>query len=92
MTEVTVSILFYLVLINIFTFILFGVDKRNAVKRRPRIRNFTLFLFSALGGSVGGLFGMFIFRHKTTKLYYLFGIPLILILQFIVLYITVFPK
>ncbi len=87
MTEVTVSILFYLVLINIFTFILFGIDKWNAVKRRPRIRNFTLFLFSALGGSVGGLLGMFIFRHKTTKLYYLFGIPLILILQFIFLYI-----
>ena len=76
----------YVVAMNIFTFILFGTDKYLARKRRPRIRNFTLFLFSALGGSIGGLFGMFVFRHKTTKIYYLLGIPLILLLQLALMY------
>ncbi len=85
MTEKIIAI-GYLVVMNLFTFILFGVDKHLARKKRPRIRNFTLFLFSALGGSLGGLFGMFVFRHKTNKLYYLLGIPLILILQFALLY------
>jgi len=82
----TTFALCYLAAINLFTFILFGIDKRNAVKRRPRIRNFTLFFFSAIGGSIGGFLGMFVFRHKTTKIYYLLGIPLILVLQITVLY------
>ena len=85
MTETTI-IICYLAVMNLFTFILFGTDKRLAKKRQPRIRNFTLFLFSALGGSIGGLLGMFVFRHKTNKVYYLLGLPLILVLQFALLY------
>ena len=87
MTGSTIA-LCYLIVINIITFILFGTDKYLAKRKRSRIRNFTLFFFSALGGSLGGLFGMFVFRHKTTKIYYLLGIPLILVLQLVVLYCT----
>ena len=55
----------YLVIINIFTFITYGVDKRKAVKNRWRIPERTLLILAAAGGSPGAWLGMRLFRHKT---------------------------
>lgn len=60
--------LIYLVIINLISFILYGIDKRKAIKNKSRIREKTLFLFSFIGGCVGALFGMLFFRHKTKKI------------------------
>lgn len=77
----------YLVIINIITFITFGIDKRRAVKDIfPRIRIRTLLILAAIGGSVGGILGMKLFRHKTRKKYFSIGMPLILIIQIFLLY------
>jgi uncharacterized membrane protein YsdA (DUF1294 family) len=54
------------VILNVISFILFGTDKRKAVKDRYRIRESTL-LISALFGPFGALAGMKVFRHKTRK-------------------------
>ena len=54
------------------------VDKWKAKKNRWRIRESTLLLVAALGGSVGSLAGMYLFRHKTLHLKFTVGIPLIL--------------
>ena len=71
----------YLVLINIVTFCMFGMDKSAAVKQKQRIPNKVLLCMAAIGGSIGALAGMYTFRHKTKKWYYTITVPVILILQ-----------
>lgn len=71
----------YLIIINLITFIVFGVDKRAAIKKRSRIRVSTLLLLSFVGGSLGGFSAMYLFRHKTKKWQFTIFIPLMLILH-----------
>ena len=75
---------FYLLIINALGFLLMLVDKWKARKNRWRVRESTLLLIAALGGSVGSLLGMYLFRHKTLHLKFTLGIPLILAAQCIV--------
>ena len=72
---------FYLLIINALGFLLMLVDKWKARKNRWRVRESTLLLIAALGGSVGSLLGMYLFRHKTLHLKFTLGIPLILAAQ-----------
>lgn len=69
----------WLIVINIITFAVFGIDKKKAIDGKFRIKELTLFVLSLLGGSLGGLIAMHTFHHKTRKWYFKFGIPLILI-------------
>lgn len=71
----------WLIFINAISFIVFGVDKKRAVKGKFRIRESTLFALSLLGGSLGSLAAMYAFHHKTKKWYFKFGIPLILLTE-----------
>ena len=71
----------YLLIINAAGFLLMLVDKWKAKKNRWRIRESTLLIVAALGGSVGSLAGMYLFRHKTLHLKVTVGIPLILAAQ-----------
>ena len=71
----------YLIGINLLTFIIFGVDKRKARKRKWRISEETLIWMSIIGGSIGALVGMSFFRHKTQKRKFILGIPAILLVQ-----------
>ena len=59
---------YYLIIVNIFLFILYGIDKLLAIKHKERISEFALLLASLFGGSVGSLLGMIIFHHKTKKI------------------------
>ena len=74
-------LLYYLLIINAVGLLLMLVDKRKAKKNRWRIRESTLLLVAALGGSIGSLIGMYLFRHKTLHLKFTLGIPLILAAQ-----------
>ena len=74
-------LLYYLLIINAAGFLLMLVDKWKAKKNRWRIRESTLLLVAALGGSVGSLIGMYLFRHKTLHLKFTLGIPMILAVQ-----------
>lgn len=57
------------------------VDKRKAVKKKWRIPEATLLFWAAIGGSVGALTGMYVFRHKTKHPKFTLGVPAILIAQ-----------
>lgn len=74
-------ILGYLLIINALGFLLMLIDKQKAKKGAWRIKERTLFLTAALGGSIGSLLGMYTFRHKTKHLSFTLGIPAILITQ-----------
>lgn len=71
----------WLIVLNLAAFGAFGLDKYKAIHKQYRIPIYLLFILAILGGSVGALAGMYLFRHKTTKLYFKLGIPLILALQ-----------
>ncbi len=72
-------------IINFITFVTFGADKRRARKEMRRVRERTLFLLAALGGSIGAIFAMRIFRHKTLHPSFRYGIPAILLVQIAIL-------
>ncbi len=78
--------LIYLGIINFITFTAFAVDKIAALERKSRIRIVTLLGLAFIGGSLGGLLAMYIFRHKTSKDYFTIGIPLIILMQVVVLF------
>ena len=72
---------YYLIAINIITFIVYGIDKWKARNEQWRTPESTLFLLAIFGGSIGALLGMQVWRHKTQHWSFRLGIPLILIIQ-----------
>ena len=58
----------YFAVINVFLFVLMGLDKRKAVSRKYRISESVLLALGAIGGGGGGLLAMIVFRHKTRKI------------------------
>ena len=71
----------YLVLINGIAFLVMFIDKRRAKRHAFRVPESILFELAILFGSIGILLGMFAFRHKTRKLRFTLGIPVILLIQ-----------
>ena len=74
-------LLYYLLAVNLLTFATYGIDKYKARHARWRVRESSLLLLAALGGSIGALLGMHLFRHKTQHKKFRYGIPLILLAQ-----------
>ncbi|WP_160687793.1 DUF1294 domain-containing protein [Clostridium sp. C2-6-12] len=81
-------IITYLLIINFVGFIIMLIDKKRAVHKEWRIPENTLIGISIAGGSIGMLFGMSAFRHKTKHVKFKYGVPFILFIQIglIVLY------
>ena len=73
----------YLLVVNIAAFAVYGWYKMCAKRGMWRVPEKILLLLAFLGGSVGAMVGMAIFRHKTLHLKFRYGVPLILILQLI---------
>ena len=71
----------WLSLINLIAFFAMGNDKYRAAAGKWRIPEKTLFLMAAQGGSLGGICGMYVFRHKTQHKKFSVGFPAIFILQ-----------
>lgn len=77
--------IYYLVVINLITFFLYGIDKWKATRHRWRISEAVLLLAALIGGSIGALAGMYGFHHKTLHRKFTIGVPLILIAQIILI-------
>ncbi len=71
----------YVLAINVIGFFSMYLDKRKARKKLWRIPEATLFLIAIIGGSIGSIIGMHLFRHKTRHWYFVYGMPVILVLQ-----------
>jgi len=61
----TEALLYYLIFINVVTFLVYGIDKWKAKQGSWRISEATLLILAAIGGSIGALLGMKIWHHKT---------------------------
>lgn len=81
-------IIWYFVIINIIAFIVMGTDKRKAVKHQWRISEKTLWGTAIIGGSIGSILGMRFFRHKTKHRLFTVGMPFILIIQVVIVFIV----
>ena len=76
----------YIILfINVVTFLVYGIDKWKAKQGSWRISEATLLILAVIGGSIGALLGMKVWRHKTMHKKFKYGLPLILIIQIILI-------
>lgn len=79
------NILIYFIVINLIGVLAMWLDKQKAKKGAWRIPENTLFMLTVLGGGIGTIAGMYIFRHKTKKLKFTIGMPAILICEIILI-------
>ena len=77
-------LILYLLIVNAAGFLLMLIDKLKAKKNLWRVPEATLFLVATIGGSIGSLCGMYLFRHKTKHFHFILGMPLILAAQVII--------
>ena len=81
---------YYLLGVNLLTFIAYGIDKHKAVrnghrtKQSRRIPEASLLLLALLGGSPAALLAMRVFHHKTLHKKFRYGVPAILLLQIVI--------
>ncbi len=72
---------YYIIIINIISFIMYGIDKFLAKRNLYRVSEFTLLFIGLLGGVIGSFLGMFVFHHKTRKIkFYIFNIVSLILL------------
>ena len=74
-------VLIYLVVINVVTFFMYGIDKWKAKNSKWRIRETALLGLAVLGGSIGAWLGMKVWHHKTQHKKFKYGVPVIIIVQ-----------
>ena len=84
-------LMYYLIVVNLLTWIIYGIDKWKAKRRAWRIPERTLLLLAAAGGRTGALAGMLMFRHKTRKLKFMIGVPVIFVVESI-FFVYIFLK
>ena len=84
------NIIIYLLAINAITFLAMGFDKWKAKKRYWRTPEKILLTLVLLGGGIGGIAGMYFFRHKTKKMRFYIGFPAILIAEIVCIILYVF--
>lgn len=83
--KVTMLVGAYMLLMSLILFIVMGTDKRLAIKKSRRVPEAALFWLAALGGGLGGVAGMSVFRHKTQHTSFKVGMPLLFLLNLAVL-------
>ncbi|MEI3465954.1 MAG: DUF1294 domain-containing protein [Bacteroides fragilis] len=74
-------LILYLVVVNTVAFVMYGIDKRHASRKRWRTPEVHLLGIAVAGGSLGARAGMYTFRHKTRYFKFKYGIPVIEVLQ-----------
>ena len=79
------TIVYYLIIINIVTFLVYGIDKWKAKKSLWRVRENSLLMLAILGGSIGAWLGMKVWHHKTQHKKFRYGIPAIIIIQLVII-------
>ena len=83
----TQTIIYILIVINIITFLVYGIDKWKAKQGSWRISEATLLILAVIGGSIGALLGMRVWHHKTMHKKFKYGLPLILLVQIALIYL-----
>ena len=75
------ALICYIVVINLVSFMMFGIDKYKARRGQWRISEATLLAVAAIGGSLGAWMGMKVWHHKTLHSKFRYGVPIILLVH-----------
>lgn len=74
--------------INLFAFVMIAKDKAQSMQRGvERVPEGQLYFIASFFGAAGVYAGMLLFRHKTRKWYFVFGIPLLILENAATLYL-----
>ena len=85
------EIIIILLVINVITFLTYGIDKWKAKHDKWRISEATLLLLAVFGGSIGAWLGMKAWHHKTMLPKFKYGVPAIFFIEMAVaLYLALF--
>ncbi|WP_241507616.1 DUF1294 domain-containing protein [Chryseobacterium piscium] len=71
---------------NLIAFTVFGLDKWKATHHKRRFSEFSLLILTFLGGTVGAILAMMIFRHKVSKKSFLWKFGIIILIQILLFY------
>lgn len=80
-TSMGQALVAYMAIVSIVLLVMMGMDKSKAKKHEWRIAERSLFTLAIAGGAVGGVLGMYLFRHKTRHNSFAFGFPLLAAVQ-----------
>lgn len=75
------EIIIILLIINVITFFVYGIDKWKAKHGKWRTSEFTLLMLAILGGSIGAYAGIKVWHHKTLHLKFKYGVPAIFLIE-----------
>jgi uncharacterized membrane protein YsdA (DUF1294 family) len=75
---------YYFLAVTVVSFVLVGYDKYLARNKKRRIAENSLLLLALIGGSIGTSFGMWVFKHKTSKRSFLWKFWSIVLFQLLV--------
>lgn len=78
----------YLIVLNVYTFLLMGHDKRSAKRNRRRVPERRFFVLGAIGGAIGVWYGMKKWRHKTQHRSFTTGVPFLVVLNVLVIFVA----
>lgn len=87
--EITRLVVYYLIGVNLLTFIAYGIDKYKARHKQWRITEASLLLLAILGGSPAALLAMRLFHHKTLHKKFRYGVPAILLIQLTIVFFLI---
>ena len=89
MTQIQIIIISYLVIIKLIAIILYGIDKKKAIRNEHRIRESVLLWIARLGGAIGSWLGIKVFRHKTKHTKFRIVVPLWMIIWIVAIVFAV---
>lgn len=75
------ALICYIVVINLVSFMMFGIDKYKARRGQWRISEASLLAVAAIGGSLGAWMGMKVWHHKTLHSKFRYGVPIMLLVH-----------
>ena len=81
MSAIEKIIISYVIVINVITLMMYGIDKWKAKHSKWRIPEATLLIMAAVGGSIGAWMGIKLFHHKTLHKKFKYGVPAIFLIQ-----------
>ena len=82
----------WLIFINLIAIIIYRSDKNKSEKGKWRTKETNLLLFPLFGGGIGSTIGMYVFRHKTKKIKFVFGVPILTIVSIVIIYALFYYK
>ena len=92
LTDFSPFLIALLVGMSVILFIVMGRDKALSKTKKRRVPEATLFLLALLGGALGGVLGMQIFRHKTKHTKFVLGFPALMLIQWALLILFLLPN